>query len=283
MFDRKLLLVTGKGGVGRSAVSAALAQTAVRAGLRVLALGMMDDVGIAYHLGSQQLTYEARELRPGLHGLRVDLASALDEYLGLQLHVPRVTRFGPLRRSFEVLAATTPGVREIIAIGKPVFEVSSGNWDLVIADSPPTGQIASYLAAPNAVGSLVPEGRVRDQARWISEVLLREAGLVMVAVPEELPVRESLEALHQIREQNLIDVVSVAANRVLEPLGIPGETRDQLPDGPHRDAAELHASLYETQQRWLAELEPDRTLPYLFGLLTPAEVAARLSDAWEET
>ena len=249
--------------------------------MRVLVMGMMDDLGIAYHLGSQQLTYEPREIRPGLHGLRVDLSSSLDEYMGLQLHVPRVTRFGPLRRAFEVLAATTPGVREIIAIGKPVFEVSRGEWDLVISDSPPTGQITSYLGAPEAVQSLVPEGRVRDQARWIGEIIRSEAGLVMVAVPEELPVRETQEALEAIRRRSLIDVVSVAANRTLEPLEISEEALRRLPEGPHREAAVLHSSMYDNQQRWLQELQPTKTLPYLFGLLTPAEVAARLADAWE--
>ncbi len=283
MFDRKLLLVTGKGGVGRSAVSAALALLASRQGHRVLVVGLTDDLGIAYHLGGQRLGYEPIELRPGLHALAVDLASSLDQYLGLQLHIPRVTRFGPLRRAFEVLAATAPGVREVIAIGKPIFELSTGRWDLVITDAPPTGQIVSYLAGPQVVAGLVPAGRVRDQAQLISHVLAEEAALVMVAQPEELPVRETQEALSELRRRQLIPVVSVTANRVLEPLRLSAASILRVPPGPHREAADLHASLYQSQQSWLSELKPDKTLPYLFGLLTPTEVAARLADAWEET
>jgi len=284
MLDRRLLVVTGKGGVGRSAISAALAIVAARSGRRVLLIGLTEGVGIAQHLGAQQLDYQPRELRPGVHALAVDLGPALDEYLRVRLHVPRVTWFGPLQRAFQVLATTTPGIREIIAIGKPLYEVADARWDIVIIDGPPTGQIVSYLHAPRTIGSLVPAGRVRDQASWMEGLIADpiRSGLVMVAIPEELPVRETRDSLGEIRRQRLIEVVAVMANRVLDPLRLAERRLEELPDGPHRAAAHLHASLYASQQEWLAELRPDRKLPYQFGLLTPPEVAARLADLLEE-
>jgi anion-transporting ArsA/GET3 family ATPase len=284
MLDRRLLIVTGKGGVGKSAVTAALALAATRRGMKVLVVGMTDDLGLAQHLGARRLTYEARELRPGLHGMHVELSASLDEYLRIQLRIPRVPRFGPVWRAFEVLATTTPGIREIITIGKPIFDVARGTWDIVIVDGAPTGQISSYVGAPRTISSLVPAGRVRDQARWMEEMLVDgdQTGLVMVSLLEELPVRETREALDVIGTGGFIHVAGVVANRVLDPLDLPAPVREDLPPGPHRDAAELHSSLCTTQHEWLRELEPDWTLPYLFGLLTPTEVAARLADRWDE-
>ncbi len=284
MLERRLIIVTGKGGVGRSAVSAALALRAVHLGKRVLAVAMTDDLGLALHLGRERLTYDAKEVRPGLHALFVHRPTALDEYLKVQLGVPRVSRMGPLARAFDALASTAPGIREVITMGKVLWEVRTDNWDLVIADGPPLGQIGSHLRAPLTVSELVPVGRVQEQAGWMMDILSDSSvsGMLLVTLAEELPITETEEAIGWLAEHRLIDRPQVVANRVLPPLPVSKREIKEADPGPVREAALLHRALYGEQQKWLEELPPDRQLPYLFGLHTPPEVAARLADIWGE-
>ncbi len=93
---------------------------------------------------------------------------------------------------------------------------------------------------------------------------------------------ETVEALDQLADEPLIDLARVVANRVLPPLAATAEVVSGLPEGPIRDAAEMHRTLHEHQGHWLEALGDAVQLPHLFGLLTPGEVAARLSEAWEE-
>lgn len=283
MFDRSLLLVSGKGGVGKSALTAALSIVAARRGLSVLAISMTEDVGLAGHLGLDRMPYDARPVRPGVHGLTIDRARALDEYIRLQLHAPRVAPLGPVARGLNALAETVPGIRDIITIGKALFEAGKGTWDVVVADAPPLGQLASYLRAPVTIAGLVPVGRVRDQALDYERQLSDQShtGLILVSTPEELPVVETRESLDEITEY--VDLTSVVANRVLEPLGVSETTLTELPAGPHRDAGMLHRSLYRDQRRWMSQLPAGPTVPYFFGVHTPGEVAVRVADELEDT
>lgn len=273
MIDRRLLIVTGKGGSGRSAVSTALAIRAGWEGKRVLLVAMTDSIGLSIHLGRTELGYEAVEIRPGMSALAVDRTKALDEYLRMQLHVP----LNPAARSFAVLAETVPGIRDAVTIGKVAFETWRDDWDLVIADGPPLGQIESYLGAPATVSGLVPSGRVQRQAAAMEDLLASDAetGLVVTTLPEELAVTETLEALERLEAQPLCDVAAIITNRVLEPIG--GDIGSLAP-GPALEAAEMHTALVDAQQEWMTKLPAGPTLPYLFGLMTPQEVAARLAD-----
>ena len=284
MLDRRLIIVTGKGGVGRSAVAAALALRAVHLGKRVLTVAMTDDLGLALHLGRERLDYQAREIRPGLHALAVHRPAALDEYLKVQLGVPKVTRMGPLARAFDALASTAPGIREVITMGKVLWEVRKESWDLVIADGPPLGQMGSHLRAPLTVSELVPVGRVREQAGWMMDVLRDPptAGMLLVTLAEELPVTETREALAWLDEHQVMAPPLVVANRTLPSLPVSGKEIKEAGPGPLREAALLHQALYKEQRRWTKDLPPDVSLPYLFGLHTPPEVAARLADVLGE-
>jgi anion-transporting ArsA/GET3 family ATPase len=278
LLNRSLLLVSGKGGVGKSAVTAALSIVAARRGLSVLAMSMVNDLGLANHLGVDQLGYVPQEVRPGLHALTIDRAQALDEYIRLQLHAPRIAPLGPVARGLNALADTVPGIRDIITIGKALFEGGRERWDVVVADAPPLGQLSSYLRAPVTIAGLVPVGRVRDQALRYEQQLgdPRTTGLVLVATPEELPVVETMEAYEQIA--GYVDIAAVITNRVLGPLGVSEETLELVESLPHRQAGQLHRGLYTAQRRWLADLPEGPNVPYRFGVHTPGEVAALIAD-----
>jgi len=281
---RRLLLVSGKGGVGKSAVATSLAMSAARRGARVLLLGMVDPLGLALHLGVDELGPIPRPTSAGVAAAFVDRTHAMDEYLKLQLRVPRYAPTKQLSKALGVLAETAPGVREIITMGKPISEAQTRKWDTIIVDAPPIGQLISYLRAPITVERIVPTGVVQRQARAMRRFLANpeRCGLVLVTMPEELPITETVEALHQLSDEPLIDLAEVVANRVLPPLDVPKKVVAGLPPGPMRDAAELHQTLQSQQLYWLDSLGEAVHLPQLFGLLTPGEVAARLTDIWED-
>lgn len=278
MLDSRLIIVSGKGGVGKSAVAAGIALLGQRRGLRVLAVEMGSPGGLATHFSTDDLEFQPREVRPGLHAMHVVRSAALLEYLSLQLRLPGIGRFGAVARAFDALATAAPAVREIITIGKIYWEVRSEQWDLVVADAPPTGQIGSYLRAPRSISELVPTGRVRGQADAMAKVLTDPGTtrLVLVSLPEELPTTETMETMAWLESQDVAPPPSILVNRVLPELSV-----SRHPGGVAGEMVDLHSSLVTEQARWLAELPGHLHLPYLFGLFTPGEVAANLSDHLE--
>ncbi len=278
MLSQRLVLVSGKGGVGKSAVAAGLALLAQRHGLRVLAVEMGSPGGLSAHFGTGPLAFKPREVRPGLHALHIVRSEALLEYLSLQMRLPGIGRFGAVARAFDALATAAPAVREIITMGKVLWEVLEDRWDLVVADAPPTGQIGSYVRAPIGIADLVPSGRVRQQAEWMKTMLAdpKATSLVMVTLPEELPTSETRETLDWLDAQHLLPPARIIANRVLPELKY-----DTSPSGVVGDMASHHMALWTSQRRWLDQLPPHLTVPYMFGLFTPPEVAAHMADALE--
>lgn len=280
MLDQRLVIVSGKGGVGKSAVAGAIALLAQRRGLRVLIVAMEESGGLAAHLGTRSLTFQPQELRPGLHAMQMVRSEALLEYLSLQLRIPGMGRFGAVARAFDALATAAPAVREIVSVGKILWEVREERWDLVVVDAPPTGQLGSYLRAPTTISELVPTGRISSQADWMRDTLVSPDAtrLVLVSLPEELPTVETLETVAWVTETGVVPPPIVFANRVVPDVGSIDAAKYERPVS---DMIALQDSLATEQSRWLAELHPELSLPYLFGLFTPAEVTAHLSDEIE--
>ena len=100
--------------------------------------------------------------------------------------------------------------------------------------------------------------------------------MILVTLPEELPATETGETIRWLDKEDVAAPAIVIANRVLDELTDPG-----TPPGPVGEAAQLHRALWSEQQVWLDRLPSDHTLPYLHGLFTPGEVAARMADEFE--
>ena len=280
MPGTRLIFVSGKGGTGKSAVAAATAIDFARRGLRVLAIDMLGQAGLPAHLRSPGLRYDPIEVRPGLFAMAMNRSDALDEYLKTQLHIPQGAPTGQISAALAVLADTAPGVREIISIGKPVAEARTGRWDVVVVDAPSLGQFQSYLRAPGIIAELVPTGNVRRLASGLERRLRDDevTSIHLVTTPSELPTLETVEAIVMLRDENLAPQPSVFFNRVLEVTGLTKRDLKKLGDGPLRDASTLQLDLETEQAHWLTEVEHSRTLPYLFGVFTPGEVAEQLAD-----
>ncbi len=163
--------MTGKGGVGKTTVASALALFASQRGKRVLICEIDAKGDVAGFFEAPPTGFNEREILPGLFAMTMDTEASLREYLKLQLRIPVVGRIGPLAKAFDFVATAAPGVREILTVGKPVYEVRERHYDLVVVDAPASGHIISLLAAPQAINNLVKVGLIRSQTDWLLEIL----------------------------------------------------------------------------------------------------------------
>src|SRR5699024_5037820 len=171
LLDRRLLFVTGKGGVGKSTVAAALGLLAAEAGKKVLVCEVDAKGNLADFYESGDTEFRARELQPNLWVMSMNTEESLKEYLSLQLRLPLVARIGPLARTFDFIANAAPGVKEILTVGKVAWEVKERTYDLVIVDSVASGHIVGQLNAPVGINELVQVGLVRNQTQWMLDIL----------------------------------------------------------------------------------------------------------------
>ncbi len=225
LLGRRLLVVTGKGGVGKSTVAAALALVAAKRGKRVLVVDVDAKGTIADRFESGPVGFKPREVMPGISLMAMDTEASLAEYIRLNLRIPIVGRLGPLARALDFVATAAPGVREILTIGKVCWEVRESiegraDWDMVIVDAAATGHVIAQLGAADAIGDLVSVGPVRGQTAWMSKLLADPAitSLNVVTTPEEMPVAETIDLVTRARKELNVPLGAVIVNRVLPEL-----------------------------------------------------------------
>ncbi len=305
MLDRRLLFITGKGGVGKTTVAAALGELAAERGKRTLLVEMDDKGAIAAAFDAAPLSFEPRLLRPGLAAMAMNTEDSLREYLRLFVRIPLLGSLAPLARTFDFVADAAPGVKEILGVGKIAHEVVERHYDLVVVDAEASGHIVSQIAAPQAIRDLVKVGMVREQTGWMIDLLGDPAttGVVVVTTPEEVPVTESIELLGRLTTEAKVDVAAVVANRVLaDRLDTDQErTLDALDGEPARDAlvaalgpeidtvilaarlaqarAELGAGHLARLRAALDPATPMLTVPELFARATGPRVVAKVAEA----
>lgn len=285
LLDRKLLFVTGKGGVGKSTIAASLGLLAAEQGKRTLVCEVDAKGNLADFYEAGETAFAARELQPNLWAMSMNTEESLKEYLSLQLKIPLLAKIGPLARTFDFIANAAPGVKEILTIGKVAWEVKERHYDLVVVDSVASGHIIGQLTAPQGINELVQVGVVRNQTQWMLDILTDpdQTGVVIVSAPEEMPVAETIELADRLNTETRVDLAAVVVNRVLPELFTEREealfeslrTTEQLDAlsaaaggdvTPVFDAAELAVTLRRTRAEHLATLRRalDPTLPMLY-------------------
>jgi len=220
IFDRRLVFVTGKGGVGKTSTAAALALLAARSGKRTLVCEMDAKGSLESAFDAAPLEFRPRELEPGLFAMAMNTEDSLREYLRLFVKVPFLGKIGPLARTFDFVADAAPGVKEILAVGKLCHEVRERNYDIVVVDAESTGHIVAQVGAPRVIRDLVQVGLVHDQTDWMLDILqdTEITGVAVVTTPEEMPVTETLELIGRLESETGVAVSAVIANRVLPAL-----------------------------------------------------------------
>jgi len=224
LLDRRLIVVSGKGGVGKTAVACTVAEAARRAGKRVLLVETATHEAVAsrFERAPRPLGHAGRTLAPGLHALRIDPHEALAEYIRLQIGLGAVTDRILRTELFGQLLEAAPGWRELIVLGK-IWHLEQRSerdgrpsWDLIVVDAPATGHGLTFLDVPRVVAQAVRSGPLARHAGWV-EALVHDPErtlLLPVTLPEELPVRETIELVERARREIRIAVDRIVVNQM---------------------------------------------------------------------
>jgi anion-transporting ArsA/GET3 family ATPase len=290
ILDKRLVWITGKGGVGKSTVAAALAMAGARRGKRTIVCEVGSQDRLSRLFRRRGVGGDETPLRDGLWATSIDPHAALREWLRTQVGT-RLARVLNSASAFQYFVAAAPGARELVTVTK-VWELGQDSrwdrhargYDLVVVDAPASGHGVSMLRTPKTFADIARLGPIHKQAErvWQSLQDLRNTGYVAVALPEEMPVTETLELDRSLAEQvgRRLDVVVVNG---LYPRRFNGAELDRIrasaTNGRSRAtvgalrAASVEAERHRAQQGEVGRLrrrlrgtgDPDViTLPYLF-------------------
>jgi anion-transporting ArsA/GET3 family ATPase len=218
LLKKRLVFVTGKGGVGKSTVALALGLAAARQGKRTIVCEVAAQEHTSRVLRRAEIGFHEVELEENLWAMSIDPDESMREYVLLQLKVKAARDMLFRSKIFNYLAAATPGLRELVTIGKiwelaqPDRKVKEGHhFDLVVVDAPATGHGIGFLQTPRTFAKIARVGSIRAQAEHLDAFICnqRKTGVAIVALPEEMPVNESA-----LLESELTDEIGVAVDQV---------------------------------------------------------------------
>ena len=202
LLEHRLVVLTGKGGVGKSVVGASLALAARERGKRVLLVEVAAPLEASRRLGGPRSRGREVEALPGLFTLNLDPQDAMDEYVRHVVKLDLVARRILANPVYQRFFAAAPGLRELMVLGKiMVLEEARRRlsreplYDLIVVDAPATGHGLAYLKVPLAASRAIPVGPVGHNARRILQLFRdpERTALVIVAAPEEMAVVEAVE------------------------------------------------------------------------------------------
>ncbi|HXX29726.1 MAG TPA: ArsA-related P-loop ATPase [Myxococcaceae bacterium] len=229
LLGKRLLVVTGKGGVGKSTVSAALALELARSGRRTLLCEVNGGGRAAALLGHPPAGPELGHLEGELWSVDVRPAEAMREYVLQKIRFERVYRAvfeNPLVRSF---LRFIPSLPETVMLGKIVWHLRQREggrpvWDAVVMDAPATGHALSFLGVPEVLLQTLPPGTMAEEVTWMHQHLVDPdiTGAAVVSLPEELPIVETLELGTGLRALHLA-LDAVVLNQATRPRFVPGD------------------------------------------------------------
>jgi anion-transporting ArsA/GET3 family ATPase len=299
LLDKRLVIVTGKGGVGKTTVAVALGLRAASEGKRTIVCEVASQENASRMFDHTEVGFHEVEMEENLWSISIDPDESMREYVLLQLKVRAMRDMLFRSRIFNYLAAATPGLKELVTIGK-IWELAQldrkvkqgRKYDLVIVDAPATGHGVGFLQTPRTFASIARVGPIHAQAQTLDRFITdhRNTGTAIVALPEEMPVNETAAL-----EQDLRGEVGVAVDRVYlnglypERFGkAEAEKLATLAEGENGAArAAARAALSEfgrarSQRAQLARLRrrveaPVRCLPFLFEPELGVEAARRLA------
>ncbi len=283
----RVLVVAGKGGVGKTTVTAALARMAAHAGLSVLVVELEGKTGVSAAFGrTGPLDYEETVLADGagkVRARRITPDDALLEYLA-DHGMKRISRRLVSSGALDVVATAIPGIRDILVLGKVKSLEREGVADLILVDAPATGHAMTFLSSAQGLLDAARSGPVRTQAADVVELLTdpTRCQVALVTLPEEMPINEVVEAAYTLEDRIGVNLGPVVVNGCLPEEPALGRTPEEAaasigvrldPDvaGNLRRAAEFRRHRWTLQEEQLERLAEELPLPQLRTRLLPGE------------
>ena len=311
IFEKRLIFVTGKGGVGKSTVSAALGVAAARRGKRAIVCEVAQQERMSAVFHREGVGYRETEIADNLYAFSIDPQRALEEYLLQQIRIKPVYDLMFKNRIFTYFAAATPGLRELVTVGK-VWELAQldrrvkkgSKYDLVIVDAPATGHGLGLLRTPKTFGDIARVGPIKRQADSIYEFITDQSltSVIAVAWPEEMPVNETIDLQRNLDRELGLPLDRIIMNGIYpqlfsdpeavvlrehaeqngngsDPLGVVRQAALRAAVSEHRRANANH----EQVERLASESGQDPVeLPFLFWPQLDMDGVEDLADELEE-
>ena len=218
LLNKRLVFVTGKGGVGKTTVAVALGLRAAAAGKRAIVCEVSSQERASRLFNRTAVGFHEVEMEENLWTISIDPDESMREYVLLQLKVRAMRDLLFKSRIFTYLAAATPGLRELVTIGKvwelaqPDRKVADGrSYDIVIVDAPATGHGVGFLQTPRTFAGIARVGPIHSQAERLDQMITdhEATGVAIVSLPEEMPVNESAALEKELREE-----IGIAVDRI---------------------------------------------------------------------
>jgi anion-transporting ArsA/GET3 family ATPase len=244
----RVVVVAGKGGVGKTTVTAVIARAASNAGQRVLVVELDGKPTLA-------------ELVPGIEVMAISAPDALDEYLrdhGLGRIAKRLNRTGVI----DVVGTAAPGIDDIVVLGKIKQMERSDAYDLIVVDGPAAGHAITFLMAPSGLLDAVRSGPVRAQAEDVLEMLHdgERCQVVLVTLPETTPVNEAIETAFALEDAVGVQLGPMVVNGVDRGVALAECDDESVTEDldPETATALLAAAAFRRARREMEAREIDR-------------------------
>ena len=265
---RRFLFVTGKGGVGKTTVSGALAMAMAARGKRVLVAMCNAKERLSAILGSRPIGHDVVEVAPNIFAVNILPERALHEYGAMVIKSATVAKLVFDNKYVAAFFRAVPGLFEWSMLGKAWFHTTekradgSNAYDVVLLDAPATGHGLDMLRVPKVILDVVPPGVLRRDAdaAWAMFRDAKQSGVVVVTLPEEMPATETIELISAIRGELQLPVLHTVVNGVLPQLFTANERAELLRDpalleidAPHTSSGTSLSALVAGARRAIRE------------------------------
>ncbi|MEM1348780.1 MAG: ArsA family ATPase [Myxococcota bacterium] len=281
LYDKRMVLFSGKGGVGKTTLAAAFALSCARRGQRTLLVELNVKDRLNHLFGSVEVSSEIVEIEKNLYGVNITPHAAMEEYGLMKLRVRMIYKAVFENRVVRSFLKVIPGLSDLVMLGKSHFHATEADargrfvWDKVVVDAPATGHGIFFLRIPSVITSIISSGPMFSEAKMIEDFLKdpERTALNLVTLPEEMPVNETLMLRDVVRDELGVPIGMVVANSVYPSVFSDQEMEwvtktgddaigDDLTQG-FIDAARFRTQRVLMQRKYLAQLEEEIEQPFV--------------------